>query len=53
MVTFFTILGILLLINVLLFKYSVAGGPAQKPKKRVAPIETTFNESAYALNKAS
>ena len=53
MVTFFTILGALLVINILLFKFSVAGGPAKKTKKRVAPIETAFNESAYALNKAS
>lgn len=53
MVTFFTILGILLLVNILLFKFSVAGGSNKKPKKRVAPIQTTFKESAYALNKAS
>ncbi len=53
MVTFLTILGVLLIINILLFKFSVAGGPAKKPKKRVAPMKTTFKESTYALNKAS
>ena len=38
MVTFFSILGVLLLINLLLFKFSVAGGPVvEKPQKHVTP----------------
>ena len=53
MVTFFTILGALLIINILLFKFSVAGGPAtKKSQKHVAPTKTTWNQS-IALKRAS
>ena len=53
MVTFSIILGALLIINVLLFKFSVAGGPvAKKPQKRVTPKHKNLSEP-LAFNKAS
>ncbi|MGO4911960.1 hypothetical protein [Leeuwenhoekiella sp. MAR_2009_132] len=45
MVTFLIVLGCLLVINLILFKFSVAGGPkVEKSQKRVAPKQTTLNQ---------
>ncbi|RXG13402.1 hypothetical protein DSM03_10422 [Leeuwenhoekiella aestuarii] len=53
MVTFFSILGVLLLINFLLFKFSVAGGPViEKSQKHVTPKQSTLTRQ-MAFNKAS
>lgn len=53
MVTFLIILGALLIINVLLFKFSVAGGPvAEKPQKHVTPKQKDLRQP-LAFNKAS
>lgn len=45
MVTFLIVLGCLLIINFILFKFSVAGGPkVEKTQKRVAPKQTTLSQ---------